>query len=277
MTYTDILSAMRERHSVRTYAGLPLTGAERSALLKVISEARSPFAPPEDVSITLADFELSGPYKPGTYGVINGASSFLLMGYEDNADARLAAGFTMEQVVLRATELGLGTCWIAATFRGTDFAAKADFPQGRELKIISPVGQAAEKRSLRERITRMVARSDKRRPFDELFFIGDFHRLLSRKHTFAPALEMMRLAPSAMNSQPWRTLVDSDGAVHFYFDTSDKLAHLDCGIGLCHFALAEQAAGEAQGLFYTEPTPPECPAKLRYLRSYRRTQIEPLQ
>ena len=56
------------------------------------------------------------------------------------------------------------------------------------------------------------------------------------------AFEMVRLAPSAVNKQPWR-LVKSGNAVHFYekrskgFISADgsDMQKIDMGIALCHF------------------------------------------
>lgn len=261
---------MRARRSVRAYAGVPLSNAEREALTAIAIQARSPFGPKDDVCVTIADFELSGPMRPGTYGVITGASTYLLMGCADTPEARMSAGFIFEQIILRATELGLGTCWIAATFRERDFAAKDNFPPTRPLKIISPVGVAASRSTIRDRITRFIARSDHRLPFESLFFQYDFSTPLSTESDFADSLAMMRLAPSSMNSQPWRALVGADGVVHFYYASSSKMPHLDCGIGLCHFMLAENAQGVTAGTFYLDPDRPESSGKLTYLRSYRR-------
>ena len=41
----NIFQTMRARHSVRAYAGVPLTNAEREALNEAAVQARSPFGP----------------------------------------------------------------------------------------------------------------------------------------------------------------------------------------------------------------------------------------
>lgn len=56
---------------------------------------------------------------------------------------------------------------------------------------------------------------------------------------------MVRLAPSAVNKQPWRVVLDKNG-VHFYLkrtkgyvsEAAGDLQKIDLGIALCHFALA---------------------------------------
>jgi len=55
---------------------------------------------------------------------------------------------------------------------------------------------------------------------------------------------MMRLAPSSVNSQPWRALVVGD-TVHFYYTPKSNLSLIDCGIGLCHFYEDERFHGHA--------------------------------
>ena len=63
-------------------------------------------------------------------------------------------------------------------------------------------------------------------------------------------LEMVRLAPSAVNKQPWRVVI-ADNAAHFYLKRSKGFGHetdldmqkIDMGIALCHFALTAKESG----------------------------------
>ncbi|MDE7408014.1 MAG: hypothetical protein K2M76_06295, partial [Muribaculaceae bacterium] len=112
----DLIEAIKDRKSVRTFSSRPMTEADRQSLLRAIAGAESPFG--GDVTIALADFPENGPFKPSTYGVITGAVDYLMMWLGDDDASWMSGGYKMEQVVLRATQLGLGTCWIAATFKG---------------------------------------------------------------------------------------------------------------------------------------------------------------
>ena len=42
--------------------------------------------------------------------------------------------------VLKATELGLRTCWMTLTFKGSEFIKGSEMPADQPLRIISPVG-----------------------------------------------------------------------------------------------------------------------------------------
>ena len=77
-----------------------------------------------------------------------------MLGIGDDEASSLTAGFRFEQVVLKAWQLGLGTCWIAATFKGSTFEDENIWPDGEKLRVICPVGTPA-KQSLMEKVTRL--------------------------------------------------------------------------------------------------------------------------
>lgn len=260
----NILEAIRSRRSVRNYDGRDLSPAMRAALNDAIINSSDPFG--GKVTVRLKDFSMADGFRPGTYGMINGARAFFLLYYADDDAAALSAGFRFEQTVLRAQSLGLGTCWIAGTFRGTDFDRDAALPDGSRLRAVCPVGHAVSE-SLKGRIARMALGSDRRKPFDKMFFCGDFGHAVPDDNRFHEALGMMRLAPSSRNSQPWRALVRGN-TVHFYCIRKGKFSVLDCGIGLCHFYLTERFYGH-DGRFTTEVRVPAAPEGLEYLISYK--------
>ena len=90
---------------------------------------------------------------------------------------------------------------------------------------------------------RKTMKSDKRKPWEEIFFMDSFGNALSRKDAdeYAVPLEMLRLAPSATNAQPWRVIKKHDS--YHFFEThngnageDDKMIKkVDLGIALSHF------------------------------------------
>lgn len=223
-----------ERKSVRSFdVNHPLSADDVATLKADLANAKSPFG--GEVVIELKEFALNGPFKPSTYGTIAGARWFFLMGTDSSEEAQLSLGFRMEQVVLKATAMGLGTCWIAATFKGTSFAEAAQFPKSTPLQVIMPVGYPAEKRRLLDKITRATLGSAKRKPLTDLF-VG------AEGTIFQTPIEMMRLAPSSTNSQPWRALVEGQ-TVYFYYEKKSEASILDLGIGLSHFYLSAKGNG----------------------------------
>lgn len=259
----NIVEAMKERRSVRSFDGRGLTDVQRCQLMEAIDQSVDLFG--GNLSIRLKQFDLKGGYKPSTYGTIRGAEDYFLMGIADDENSALGAGFRFEQVVLKAWQMGLGTCWIAATFKGSAFDSGQSWPDGQQLRIVCPVG-VADKPTVRERLTRTLVRSTSRKSFDSLFFTADGVSPLGRDNRYGEALEMLRLAPSSTNSQPWRAIVDGD-RVHFYYVAKSKASVLDCGIGICHFYETEKFYGRA-GSFQKMDEAPAGRSDWHYLISY---------
>lgn len=262
----NIIEAIIERRSVRNYVEQALTNEQVSRLERAVNETCSPFN--GRMTIRLKNFAKAEDFKPSTYGVIRGASDYFLIGMDDDEESALDVGFRFEQVVLKAWQMGLGTCWIAGTFKGTDFERGQSWPEGQRLRVVSPVGLTAQK-TLMEKMMRTLVGSQKRKPFNELFFTNQFREPLANDNKFAESLRMLRLAPSSTNSQPWRCLV-TDDKVLFYYKPKSKISVLDCGIGMCHFYETERFNGH-EGRFFKETDVPSAPEKWIYLRSYIRT------
>ncbi|NIP33288.1 MAG: hypothetical protein GWN97_00405 [Thermoplasmata archaeon] len=158
----------------------------------------------------------------------------------------MSYGYLLEHLVLRATELGLGTCWMGY-FNPEYFPELA---RDGVTPAISVVG-VPERPRLGERLTRRAVRADKRKDWSVMFFDGTFERPLSREAAgeWAGPLEMLRLAPSAGNGQPWRVVRDGDGTFHLYLHRVKKRYHerglhdVDIGIAMAHLELAAREAG----------------------------------
>lgn len=237
-----ITETIQKRHSVRTYEERELSAQDRSALADCMNHLDNPFG--VHVNKYIIDKKLSANgEKLGTYGVIKGAGTFLGISIPDTRLAPLAAGYEFENLILYATHLGLGTVWLAATFDRKSFSAAMEIPQDELFPAISPVGYPAPKRSMTETIMRTSMKSSARKPWEELFFQEDFETPLAvhMAGLYAQSLEMVRLAPSAKNAQPWRICKDGD-YYHFYVTYKQGLSkgeelikYVDLGIALSHF------------------------------------------
>lgn len=73
----NLLEAIKERRSVRSYDGNRLTDLQIATLLDAINESSSPFG--GRLTIRLKEFDLRKGYRPTTYGMIKGARHFFLL------------------------------------------------------------------------------------------------------------------------------------------------------------------------------------------------------
>ena len=93
------------------------------------------------------------------------------------------------------------------------FTSAMEIKEGELFPILSPLGYPAQKKSITERIMRKSTKADERLPWKELFFKDNFETSLSMEEArnYKFPLEMLRLAPSAVNKQPWRVVMDRKG------------------------------------------------------------------
>lgn len=190
------------------------------------------------------------------YGFIKNANSFLVGTITSGPLVYESYGFLMEQVVLKATELGLGTCWIG--YFNTDFLKTLNVSSDEIVPAIIVIGNPTEKMPIKEKLLRLAVGAVKRKSWDQLFFCGDFNAPLTPEAagSYAEPLEMVRLAPSAGNQQPWLIVKEKDRPVfHFYLKPMNPKYHvrhlhnIDIGIAMSHFHLSakeKQLEGEWQ-------------------------------
>jgi nitroreductase len=198
--------------------------------------------------------------KYGTYGSTGGAGDFLVLAYRDGTLAGEGAAYIFEQAVLYCTSIGLGTCWLGGSFNRKDFKGGVDLEPGEKVRIVSPVGYAAGRKRLWDVFINADGHHRSRKPFDRIFFDHDFATPLTpgAAGPYREPLEMIRMAPSANNFQPWRVVKDED-ALHFYHKKMiGGFDDIDMGIALCHFGESCRELGIA-GAF--KPLPQAPPTK----------------
>ncbi len=246
------IEAIGLRRAVRTYSGKPIAVETKEGIRRILGELSGPFEGKVRCGlIDKKDAAAKDGVKLGTYGVILGASLFIAGAAEPGSQAMEQLGYVFEQAVLYLTSQGLGTCWLAGTFRRSAFAAAMHLRQDEMLPIITPVGYPSRIRGPVDMLFKpSLAR--KRLPWQRLFFDGDFGTPLdgTTAGSFAVPLEMVRLAPSASNKQPWRVLrrnrsflffLDGNRAYRRMYEFD--IQKIDMGIALLHFEAAARELG----------------------------------
>ena len=250
---TSITEIIKKRRSVRTYLAQSLPPEIKDKLREFFSSLRGPFG--RNVRVNLIETELAKiktKANLGTYGVIKGASSYVVAVVEKSDHDLENYGYSLEKVILYATSLGLGTCWLGGTFKKSEFSKAIEQKDHEILPCISPIGYSNSNKSLVDSAMRFVAGSKNRKKWDELFFSYDFKHHLSESAAgkYLAPLEMLRLAPSASNKQPWRIVKDSDKS-HFFLQHTKgyakamtyDLQRVDMGIAMCHFEMVAKEQG----------------------------------
>ncbi len=243
---------IKKRNSVRTFEERKLTDSDKERLKEFANNLSNPFGEKVNFHFIEKNTETNGE-KLGTYGVIKGANFFIGASVANTKLGLEAVGYEFENLILYATHLGLGTVWLAATFSRDQFSAAMGIKADDHFPAISPVGYPVKKR-LKESLMRKLMKSDQRKPWETLFFKNDFLTPLTEMEAekYALPLQMLRIAPSATNAQPWRVLL-KDEVFHFYethnANTKEDelfIKRVDLGIGISHFhqtALEQSLSG----------------------------------
>ena len=240
-------AAIPARHARRSYDGERVAASDLDAL-ESFAHAFQPW-PGARVALVRAAPQALFAGIVGSYGGVSGASSALVFICGDGAGPE-AVGYTGEAVVLEATARGLDTCWVAGAFSKHVTAAHVTLAPGERILAISPVGHATGRATVKERLLFGAARAKHRRPLDE---IAPGHE--GWPDWARAAVEAARVAPSAMNRQPWRFRME-DGALVVGFAGADVTKvrtskRLDVGIAMLHAelgALAEGVGGRWEAL-----------------------------
>ncbi len=240
-TYVDSwLEAARSRRSRRSYDETPVPGDTLERISELSREFR-PFPAARVLLIPAAPADIFTGIV-GSYGRIFGApSAIAFVGIADAPGAKAAVGYTGEALVLEATALGFATCWVAGLFKQARVAEIVEIGDGERVFAISPLGTAIGTVTGMERLVYRMHAGPKPRKSAEEIAPG----CAGWPGWARAGVEAARLAPSAVNRQPWRFALD-DGTVIISFaglDTPKISKRLDCGIAMLHFELGVRHDG----------------------------------
>ncbi len=243
----SIIDLIRKRKSCRTFIKKEIEPGEVQKLDAFISDINSAIDIKARFMLVKRNItENNKPEKLGTYGFISGADSFII-GIISKEEKKVEFfGYNFEKIVLFATDLGLGTCWLGGFFKRSDFEKKINLLNDEFVPIVSPVGYCANKRNIMDSAVRAIARSGTRKSWDEIFFDTNPGSSLKKDSAgdYKVPLEMVRIAPSASNKQPWRIIRDNYGYNFYILRTKGyelrnyDIQRNDLGIAMCHFELA---------------------------------------
>jgi nitroreductase len=236
-------AAIEKRRSRRRFdPNLPITSETLAALEKVCNQ----FTPFTSARSRLVTESSESVFKGviGGYGKVKGTQAFIaFIGDMDDQFVQEKVGYTGEAIILEATALGLNTCWVAGFFRPEVVTSLIEVNKSEQVLAVTPVGYSREHESWEEKLMSRFGRSHNRLALSRLV------RGLPRAqwpNWASVSLEAARLAPSAVNRQPWGFDLQDDGITVFVrtggpeFNVSKRL---DCGIAMLHLEVAAISSG----------------------------------
>ena len=189
------LETIQQRHSVRQYRDQPIPESMRRELLAEVARINAA----SGLSVQLL-FDEPSCFEAAIarYGSFSGVVNYIALVGSKGPDLDEACGYWGEQLVLRAQELGLNTCWVGLNYGKT----AAVVGPGQKLVCVIALGFGANQ-----------GKAHKVKPREKL---TDVPLLAGSQEAAAPewfvqGLRAAQLAPTAINQQKFLfSLVDGE-------------------------------------------------------------------
>ena len=218
--------AIQIRTSKRNYTVETLTESTLNHIHSILSEING--ASGLNFELVLDQPSAFSSFKK-SYGLFKNVKSFIVLkGLKSDPHLREKVGYHGETLVLKLTELGLGTCWVGGTFDSKDITVS----QNEELVCVITVGYIYEKPTFTESTLRKLIHR-KVKPISEK---------LTSDATPIPewvieGMEAVLMAPSAANSQK-PVFKYENGILTASVPDTYRLDLVDLGIAKRHFDVA---------------------------------------
>jgi len=222
-----LMKAIDARRSRRKYINTPMD----SGVVKTLEELVKKYNAMGNVRMELVTNDgtaFNGLSK--SYGLLSGVNDFIGL-IADKKDFLMEEklGYYGEILVLEATALGLGTCWVGGSFdkKNMPFALS----DNENVACTITIGSVDEKDSFKEKLVRSLSHR-KTKTVEELY-TGD----PIVPEWFINGMQAVQKAPSAVNRQPVLFSYDAGVVTASVKDETDFMMAIDLGIAKLHFEL----------------------------------------
>lgn len=203
------IGLLRKRHSVRSFSEEPLPENVIKKLKAEIVMTNSHEQGMRFQLVTNDPTPLEG--FSHSYGVFENPRNYMAAVVDvATPDAYERAGYFAERFVMKAVELGVGTCFVSGTY--DQKKVNAQVRAGEKILFIVLLGYPAGKSRF---VARLVSKISHRKSMTATDFFEPKEKVEESERMFPilrDGLEGMACAPSAMNRRPARIFIgDADG------------------------------------------------------------------
>ena len=214
----ELIEAIRCRHSVRRYTDRPIETEKAAALKTAIARCNAESG--LNIQLVLDEPKAFNGLFISTYGQFSGVRNYLVLAAPKGKDWEEKVGYFGEQLVLLAQTLGLNTCWVGLTYKKIPEAFRLREGDIIHCEIALGYGE----------------NQGKQHPLKpaEKFYEAEGEV----PEWFRAGLEAALLAPTAVNQQKFKFILQKDGKVATKtFFSPWGYTRIDLGIVKYHFEI----------------------------------------
>ncbi len=235
MNYKNLIS---NRKSVREFKNKSIEQKYFNEIESYINNSKKLLP---EISVEMKIFDNKDSYAKlnkiaGYNGYMIEAPNYVIL-LSDNKKGYIEnSGYVGERLMLKARDLGIDSCWI--TFEDSNaIKEKLSISSDKEVTAIIALGYEDEKKAKNKSVSDRLG-------VEEIVYMNEWgnnanvseleERYLLEAFTYA------RMAPSSLNRQPWRFIIDGGNivlAVKKDGFASDYEASIDTGIAMLYFSL----------------------------------------
>lgn len=224
----ELNEAIERRCSRRTYIDRPIDDEKVRTLEALIKEGNNEGH--LHLQLVLNDGKAFQGIRK-SYGLFKGVQNYIALVGKEDKSLREKVGYYGERIVLEATRLGLGTCWIGGSFDKK--SCNCSMEEGEVLIAVIAIGNIPVEHTLKEKII-LKAVHGKSKEVTEMYEADE-----EVPNWFKDGMKAVQKAPSAMNKQPakfyYKNLIVT-AKVHGGKDYQE----IDLGIAKQHFEIGAQ-------------------------------------
>lgn len=213
----EMFDIMKKRHSVRSYTSDKIDTNIAKELQAYIDECNEESG--LNIQLCLDEPDAFDSFM-AHYGSFKNVNNYIALVGKKGKDLDEKCGYYGEKIVLKATELGLSTCWVALTYSKGKTAC--NIWRDEKLCCVISLGYGENE-----------GVPHKNKPMESLYKVEG-----KMPEWFKKGMEAALLAPTAINQQKFHFTLDGD-TVRAKAGLG-PCAKIDLGIVKCHFEIGAQ-------------------------------------
>lgn len=226
----NTLEAICERVSRRTYIGEPIDDESADILNNLIKLYNRNSGM---TSFLLMDGSEAFNSFLKCYGMFKNVKSLIIMkGPKDDVNLKEKTGYYGQRLVIKATQLGLGTCWVGGTFKRDD--SLFEVAEDEDMFCVITIGKVPEELTFKEKALSKLIHM-KTKPIEE-FYESDLI-IDEVPDYFFMGFKALTRAPSTRNRQKVKVFY-KEGVTTISVPNDDHFDMIDLGIGKANFEIA---------------------------------------